>query len=71
MQESSTSDFIFTMSQVVSHLSMNRTLLPGTIILTGTPSGIGYARQPPVWLKPGDVLKTTLGGVGSIVNKIV
>ena len=72
MQHTSTNDFIFSIGEIVQHLSHSRTLLPGTIIMTGTPSGVGYARKPePIWLKPGDTLKTTLEGCGSINNKIV
>ena len=72
MQHTSTNDFIFSIGEIVQHLSHYRTLLPGTIIMTGTPSGVGYATKPePIWLKPGDTLKTTLEGCGSIKNKIV
>ncbi|MCM8818824.1 MAG: fumarylacetoacetate hydrolase family protein, partial [Candidatus Omnitrophica bacterium] len=54
MQESTTSKMIFNPFQIVSYLSRQMTLLPGTIILTGTPSGVGFARKPPVFLKEGD-----------------
>ena len=72
MQHTSTNDFIFSIGEIVQHLSHSRTLLPGTIIMTGTPNGVGYAKKPePIWLKPGDTLKTTLEGCGSINNNIV
>lgn len=47
------------------------TLLPGDIILTGTPKGVGMHRNPPEYLKPGDVIKTEIVGLGSLTNKVV
>jgi 2-keto-4-pentenoate hydratase/2-oxohepta-3-ene-1,7-dioic acid hydratase in catechol pathway len=46
------------------------TLLPGTVILTGTPSGVGMSRKPPVWLKDGDVVEVAVEGVGVISNRV-
>lgn len=54
MQDSSTSDLIFDVAKIVSFLSQDTTLAPGTVILTGTPSGIGMSRNPPKYLAPGD-----------------
>ncbi len=56
MQQSNTSDMIFSVGQIISYLSESTTLLPGTLILTGTPSGVGFTRKPPIYLKPGDRL---------------
>ena len=55
---------------IVSWLSRSTTLVPGTVILTGTPSGVGYARQPPVWLQQGDTVTVQLEGVGSLTNPV-
>ncbi|MBU2452548.1 MAG: fumarylacetoacetate hydrolase family protein, partial [Proteobacteria bacterium] len=57
-QKSNTSDMIFSVSQIISYLSASATLVPGTLILTGTPGGVGFTRNPPVYLQPGDVLET-------------
>ncbi len=47
------------------------TLLPGTVIFTGTPSGVGFARQPPVFLRPGDVIEVEIEGIGVLQNPIM
>ena len=65
VQDSSTSDFIFNVQQVVSYLSQFMTLLPGDIISTGTPSGVGLGFSPPKYLKPGDVVELGIEGLGS------
>lgn len=70
-QESSTSDFIFDIPAIIEWLSKGMTLLPGDVIATGTPSGVGFARTPPEFLKPGDVLETEVEGIGVLRNKIV
>jgi 2-keto-4-pentenoate hydratase/2-oxohepta-3-ene-1,7-dioic acid hydratase in catechol pathway len=64
MQNSSTSDFIFNLQQVVSHISQFMTLLPGDIISTGTPFGVGLGLTPPKYLKPGDVVELGIEGLG-------
>jgi 2-keto-4-pentenoate hydratase/2-oxohepta-3-ene-1,7-dioic acid hydratase in catechol pathway len=71
MQDASTSEMIFDVATLVSDLSRGMTLLPGTVILTGTPSGVGMARTPPVWLKHGDVVEITIEKLGSIRNRVV
>ncbi|GAB4267010.1 MAG: hypothetical protein Kow0092_20180 [Deferrisomatales bacterium] len=71
MQEGSTDDMIFPVAQVVSFLSRDTTLLPGTVILTGTPPGVGFARTPPVFLQPGDVVEVEIDGIGTLVNPVV
>lgn len=65
-----TSDMIFTLAQAISFISQGTTLLPGDVIFTGTPQGVGVGRKPPVWMKDGDVCEVSLEGVGSCVNKV-
>ena len=70
MQDSNTSDMIFPCAELISYLSHCMTLLPGTVIMTGTPSGVGVARQPAVYLRPGDVVEVEIGGVGVLRNPV-
>lgn len=65
LQDSNTSDFIFNVQQVVSYISQFMTLLPGDIISTGTPSGVGLGFDPPKYLKAGDVVELGIEGLGS------
>ncbi len=65
VQHSSTSDFIFNVQEVVSYISQYMTLLPGDIISTGTPFGVGLGFNPPKYLKPGDVVELGIEGLGS------
>ena len=71
MQDSNTSDLIFSCRKLVSYLSECMTLLPGTVIMTGTPSGVGFARKPPVFLHPGDVVEIEIEGIGVLRNPVV
>jgi 2-keto-4-pentenoate hydratase/2-oxohepta-3-ene-1,7-dioic acid hydratase in catechol pathway len=71
MQKSNTSDLIFNIEQLVSYLSHNMTLLPGTVILTGTPEGVGFAREEQVFLTAGDEIEIEIAGIGSLKNKVV
>ena len=66
MQNGNTSDFIFSVSELISRLSAIVTLRPGDIIFTGTPAGVGLGRSPQVYLQPGDVLDTWAEGIGSM-----
>ncbi|WP_457553246.1 fumarylacetoacetate hydrolase family protein [Desulfobacula sp.] len=70
MQKSNTNDMIFSVEEIISYLSESATLLPGTIILTGTPSGVGFTRKPPVYLTPGDVLETKIEKIGVLKNDV-
>ena len=71
MQDSNTSDMIFGVRQIVSFCSRNMTLLPGTVILTGTPEGVGFTRTPPVFLRAGDRVEAEIDGIGTLVNPVV
>jgi 2-keto-4-pentenoate hydratase/2-oxohepta-3-ene-1,7-dioic acid hydratase in catechol pathway len=71
MQDTSTADMIFTPAQVASYLSRTFTLLPGDVIATGTPSGVGHARRPPRLMGPGDVVSVEIDGLGSVTNPII
>ncbi len=68
MQDSRTSDLIFSVPALIERLSGIVTLYPGDVIFTGTPSGVGAARTPPRFLAPGDVLVSTIEGIGSITT---
>lgn len=70
MQDSTTADMIFDVPFLISFLSEGTTLLPGTIILTGTPQGVGFARNPPVFLKKGDKVTIEIERIGTLVNPV-
>jgi len=70
MQEANTSDMIFDVATLIEFLSGSTTLLPGAVILTGTPAGVGLARNPQVWLKPGDVVSVEIEGIGRLSNPV-
>jgi 2-keto-4-pentenoate hydratase/2-oxohepta-3-ene-1,7-dioic acid hydratase in catechol pathway len=70
-QNSNTSFMVFPISRLIEELSLAMTLLPGDILLTGTPEGVGYARTPPEYLAPGDEVIVTVGDIGSITNRVV
>ena len=71
MQSSNTSNLIFGVPQLIAFLSSVMTLHPGDIISTGTPAGVGFARKPPRWLRPGDEVAIEVEGVGRLVNPVV
>ena len=70
VQESNTSDMIFSVRQLICFLSQDTTLLPGTVILTGTPSGVGWAREPKRPLKSGDVVRIQIEKIGELKNPV-
>lgn len=70
MQRSNTSQMIFDVPALIEFLSADMTLRPGTIILTGTPHGVGMARQPPVWLQDGDRVEVEIAGIGVLANPV-
>jgi 2-keto-4-pentenoate hydratase/2-oxohepta-3-ene-1,7-dioic acid hydratase in catechol pathway len=71
MQHASTSDMIFGVAQTIAIISEAMTLDAGDVIVMGTPSGVGYARQPPVYMKAGDVCEVSIEGVGQLRNAVV
>ena len=71
MQDARTSDLVFDVSHLIAELSAVLQLLPGDVIFTGTPAGVGIARKPPRFLQPGDTLETWIEGIGTIRNRIV
>jgi len=71
MQDSSTAQLIFKVDEIIAYLSKVFTLEPGDLIFTGTPPGVGMARKPPVWLKPGDVVEVEIDGLGTLRNPVV
>jgi acylpyruvate hydrolase len=71
MQQSRTSDLLFGPAEIISYASQAITLRPGDLIATGTPGGVGHARKPPVYLQPGNVLRTRIEGLGECVNQCV
>jgi 2-keto-4-pentenoate hydratase/2-oxohepta-3-ene-1,7-dioic acid hydratase in catechol pathway len=70
MQESSTSQLIFGVDELIAYLSQVFTLEPGDLIFTGTPPGVGMARKPPVWLKPGDTVEVEIDQLGVLRNLV-
>jgi 2-keto-4-pentenoate hydratase/2-oxohepta-3-ene-1,7-dioic acid hydratase in catechol pathway len=70
MQDANTNDFLWGVVESLCIITECMTLEPGDVIITGTPAGVGYARTPPVWMKPGDVCEIDIEGVGVLVNTI-
>jgi len=70
LQQSNTRQFIFTIDYLISHLSKVFALEPGDILFTGTPPGVGVARTPPVFLKPGDRAEVEIQGIGVLINPV-
>jgi 2-keto-4-pentenoate hydratase/2-oxohepta-3-ene-1,7-dioic acid hydratase in catechol pathway len=70
MQQASCADMIFSCRQLVSYVSRCMTLYPGSVIMTGTPSGVGFARKPPVWLRPGNTVTVQIDGIGELTNPV-
>jgi acylpyruvate hydrolase len=71
MQQSRTSDLLFSPADILSYVSQIVTLRPGDLVLSGTPGGVGDARKPPVYLQPGNVMRTYIEGLGECVNTCV
>lgn len=69
-QDASTADMIFDVAAIIADLSRVMTLEPGQIIATGTPPGVGYAREPQEFLRPGDVLESEIDGIGVLRNRV-
>lgn len=71
MQNSNSRQMIHSAAAIISYVSHQFTLLPGTLILTGTPDGVGMARKPPVFLKAGDVIEVEVAGIGILRNSVI
>jgi acylpyruvate hydrolase len=71
MQQSRTSDLLFGPAEIAAYASQAITLLPGDLLLSGTPGGVGDARKPPVYLQPGQTMRTVIEGLGECVNRCV
>jgi len=70
MQNANTGNMMHSCAKLISYLSHQFTLLPGTVILTGTPEGVGFARTPPVFLRPGDEIEVEIDGIGTLCNRV-
>jgi len=71
MQDSSTNQLIFSVQEVLAYISQVFTIEPGDLIFTGTPPGVGFAKKPPLFLKPGDVVEVEIDGLGTLKNSVV
>ena len=70
-QDANTSDMIFGVARLIAVLSLGMTLEPGDLLMTGTPSGVGFARKPPEYLQPGDVVEAEIDGIGLLRNPVL
>jgi 2-keto-4-pentenoate hydratase/2-oxohepta-3-ene-1,7-dioic acid hydratase in catechol pathway len=70
-QDSNTGDLIFNIPKLIEALTLGMTVEAGTIVSTGTPSGVGMGKTPPAWLKPGDVIEAEIDGIGVLRNRVV
>jgi acylpyruvate hydrolase len=70
MQSDNTANMIFPVAESIAYVTQGMTLEPGDIIMTGTPSGVGLARKPPVWMKAGDICEIEIEGIGVLSNAI-
>jgi 2-keto-4-pentenoate hydratase/2-oxohepta-3-ene-1,7-dioic acid hydratase in catechol pathway len=71
VQQSSTADMIFSIAEIIVHLTQVMTLEPGDIIATGTPAGVGFTRNPALFLKPGDIVEVEIPSIGRLVNPVM
>lgn len=71
LQSSNTNQLIFPIDELIEHASRHMTLLPGDIIATGTPAGVGVYRNPPRFLQPGDLVEIRIEGIGTLVNPVI
>ena len=70
MQDTSTDRLIFSVPALIAMISVAMSLEPGDVIITGTPGGVGAARKPPVYMKPGDVFEVEIEGMGVLSNSV-
>jgi 2-keto-4-pentenoate hydratase/2-oxohepta-3-ene-1,7-dioic acid hydratase in catechol pathway len=71
MQHSTFDQFIFPLPRLMEYISCFTMLSPGDVIITGTPGGVGFRRDPPVWMKAGDTVEIEIDGVGLLKNPLV
>ncbi len=71
VQDDTTSNLIFGIGEIISRLSAVCTLVPGDLLFTGTPKGVGYSQDPPRFLHPGAMLETTIEGIGTMRNPCI
>lgn len=71
MQKANTRDMLFKIPTLIKFITMDMTVEPGDIVATGTPSGVGFTRKPPVYLQPGDIVKVSIEKVGVLQNRVV
>jgi 2-keto-4-pentenoate hydratase/2-oxohepta-3-ene-1,7-dioic acid hydratase in catechol pathway len=71
VQDSGLDDLRFSISEIISYMSIFTELVPGDVIITGTPKGVGAARKPPLWMKPGDTVEVEISSIGTLRNPIV
>jgi 2-keto-4-pentenoate hydratase/2-oxohepta-3-ene-1,7-dioic acid hydratase in catechol pathway len=70
LQDSSTAEMVFSVAEILAHASRAITLEPGDLIATGTPAGVGFTREPPVFLRPGDEVTVEIDGLGALTNPV-
>ena len=71
LQDSSTAEMCFSVAELIAFITKTITLEPGDLIATGTPAGVGFTREPPVFLRPGDEITVEIEGIGSLTNPVV
>ncbi len=70
VQDDTTAHMIYPVAQIIAYLSTVTVLEPGDVIATGTPAGVGLGREPPLWMKPGDIVEVDISGIGALRNSI-
>jgi len=70
MQAGNTADMLFSVAELISMISQEVTLDPGDVIVTGTPSGVGVFREPPIFLEPGDLVRVEVERIGTLTNPV-
>jgi acylpyruvate hydrolase len=70
MQSDNTDNMMFPVTETIAYITQGMTLEPGDVLVTGTPSGVGHARKPPVWMKAGDTIEVEIEGIGILRNPI-
>jgi 2-keto-4-pentenoate hydratase/2-oxohepta-3-ene-1,7-dioic acid hydratase in catechol pathway len=70
VQDGDTGQLIFSVEQLINYASTIFTLVPGDVIVTGTPAGVGWSRKPPWFMQPGDTVEVEIDGIGTLVNPV-